>query len=674
MENASEYEGKIEYIPLRVLDQEYYYTDVHVTHKGAGLNDEEKDLFTKKNSFLMVLDRSGSMCGGPWKALVEGAKQVATRIYEQNEFASFLTMFFNHNCVTMPTKDLAEFNTKIDQVQAQSTTDFVSTFKKIQAYCEKSQTQDLTVLFLTDGNDTCNKAETVTSEMNNLKTFLQRKEISSRFFTIGLSKDHDALLLSKIAQAGSDLGNFFFVDYAEDNPTRSYKDVIKECLVKTFDMGIPGKSLNVELSYGGTNKRMYLSPVEDGDKSDVKDAHLSEENPDKLYLGNVILDSLPDGQLELKLTSVDHSIFLEPVEMVEVDTAQKLRTEIGIINQVFFEIIQKVINNPILTPDESKKIYEKITILDDRVTEMINEGFKIRNREIRKAVMQACQGFKEKCHAVIQTLREVVVNKKTIDTAKIAKLNDLAYKAIRSKGLKRKLDERALKNEEHYKNLSKQIEEKIKNFDFDKLAEKHQEVIEAVGDCPLTCLTALEAMQEGDCLGLCLDVARSEAAIADPNQLIVKDVVPTFMSCSAYLDSAAYNLERQTDAHGSFDTRVQGSLATGVGRENVTGILPLFLFNEHWEIAKRTLPSIFGFMCTLDIMGYADDQYYTIPFTVMFKCLEKVQENPSDVNKKMLNLVKETCVQIVKRHEIFANRIVEKLKAFEEAPISRTKD
>jgi hypothetical protein len=119
---------------------------------------------------------------------------------------------------------------------------------------------------------------------------------------------------------------------------------------------------------------------------------------------------------------------------------------------------------------------------------------------------------------------------------------------------------------------------------------------------------------------------------------------------------------------------VQGSLATGVGRENVTGILPLFLFNEHWEIAKRTLPSIFGFMCTLDIMGYADDQYYTIPFTVLFKCLEKVQENPSDVNKKMLNLVKETCVQIVKRHEILANRIVEKLKAFEEAPISRTKD
>mmetsp|Transcript_42754 Transcript_42754/g.50102 ORF Transcript_42754/g.50102 Transcript_42754/m.50102 type:complete len:428 (-) Transcript_42754:341-1624(-) len=146
------------------------------------------------------------------------------------------------------------------------------------------------------------------------------------------------------------------------------------------------------------------------------------------------------------------------------------------------------------------------------------------------------------------------------------------------------------------------------------------------------------------------------------------------MSCSAYLESAAYNLERQSSAHGSFDTRSQGSLATGIGRENVTGLLPLYLFDEHWEIAKRTLPSIFGFMCTLDIMGYANDQFFVIPFTVMFKCLEKVFENPSDVNKKMLDVVKTTCVQIVKRHEKFAEGTLDKLKSFQASPAARTKD
>lgn len=54
----------------------------------------------------------------------------------------------------MPTSNLEEFNNKIDKVSAQSTTDFVQTFKKLVGYCEKHAPQDVTILFLTDGNDT----------------------------------------------------------------------------------------------------------------------------------------------------------------------------------------------------------------------------------------------------------------------------------------------------------------------------------------------------------------------------------------------------------------------------------------------------------------------------------------------------------------------------------------
>jgi hypothetical protein len=43
----------------------------------------------------------------------------------------------------------------------------------------------------------------------------------------------------------------------------------------------------------------------------------------------------------------------------------------------------------------------------------------------------------------------------------------------------------------------------------------------------------------------------------------------------------------------------------GVGRENITAVLPLYLFKEHWLIAKRKSAPVFGFICTLDIMGYA---------------------------------------------------------------------
>lgn len=104
---------------------------------------------------------------------------------------------------------------------------------------------------------------------------------------------------------------------------------------------------------------------------------------------------------------------------------------------------------------------------------------------------------------------------------------------------------------------------------------------------------------------LSLNVGRSEAAIADPSKLVIKDIIPTFMSADSFLDSSTFTMTRNEDAHGGFKVSNEGSLALGLGRENITGVLPLYLFKEHWEIAKRKSGPIFGFICTLDIMGYA---------------------------------------------------------------------
>mmetsp|Transcript_42755 Transcript_42755/g.50107 ORF Transcript_42755/g.50107 Transcript_42755/m.50107 type:complete len:481 (-) Transcript_42755:1748-3190(-) len=480
MESENKTSGEVEYIPLRVLDKEYYVANFKVSQKVDPMTEDEKILFTKKNAFLMILDRSGSMSGGPWKALVEGAKLVAERIYEQREFENFNTLFFNNLCAAMPTESYEDFCNKIDKVTAGSTTNFVATFDKIITYATKEQPEDITVLFLTDGNDTCNSKEAVQTSLDNLKNFLNIKEISSRFYTIGLSSDHDAILLNKIAQAGSDLGNFFFVDYKEDNGTRNYKDTIKDCLVKTFDLGIPGGSLSVEFNYADVSKRVYLTPI-DADPEDAK-----AETDRKLYQGTVVLDALPDGELELKLVGEDHSLFVKPVEATEVDVGTKLKTEISIIGQILFDSVQCVVGSKSLGAAEGKQIYEKLQALDARVSEMIEEGFKIKNRGQRKQLIQSCQAFKDKCFSVIETLRDVVINNQTMDITRIAKLNDLAYKAIRSKGLKKRLDERALKNEEYYKTLDKQIQDMVATFDFAQIAEKHQDIIDTVGDCPLT--------------------------------------------------------------------------------------------------------------------------------------------------------------------------------------------
>jgi len=59
-----------------------------------------------------------------------------------------------------------------------------------------------------------------------------------------------------------------------------------------------------------------------------------------------------------------------------------------------------------------------------------------------------------------------------IPNAQIAKLNDLAYKGVK-RGMQKKLDERSLKNEKYYKNLTKQVKEVSKSLDIAELQKKH---------------------------------------------------------------------------------------------------------------------------------------------------------------------------------------------------------
>lgn len=128
-------------------------------------------------------------------------------------------------------------------------------------------------------------------------------------------------------------------------------------------------------------------------------------------------------------------------------------------------------------------------------------------------------------------------------------------------------------------------------------------------------------MEVGDCFCLALDVGRSEACIADPTRLLIKDIIPTFMSADSFLDSAIFSISKDSSAHGGFNAMSEAKLALGVGRENISAVMPIYLFREHWEIARRKAPPIYGFMCTLDIMGYASSQYFNIPYMVLLKCL-----------------------------------------------------
>ena len=146
------------------------------------------------------------------------------------------------------------------------------------------------------------------------------------------------------------------------------------------------------------------------------------------------------------------------------------------------------------------------------------------------------------------------------------------------------------------------------------------------------------------------------------------------MSLDSFLDSSIFKLKQNQSAAGDFDYNMQGELALGLGRESVSGVLPLFLFQEHWEVVKCKLQPLFGFMCTLDPMGYTMSQLFTIPFLVLIKALDDCAAGQTESNSRVLKYVLNTCVNLVDQNESLKRQIIEQANAFNSNPISRTAD
>ena len=299
---------------------------------------------------------------------------------------------------------------------------------------------------------------------------------------------------------------------------------------------------------------------------------------------------------------------------------------------------------------------------------------KVRDKDVKRTLMDAIVEFKQQVAAVFNVMSQD--SQEHIDNLLIAQLNDAAYKAIRKTGLRKKLDERTIKNEEFFKKLDLQLNAAHKKIDFDKVAAAQEAIMdEKVGVCPMSQCNVLDLMRAKDAMCIGLSVKRSEATIADPTKLVIAKVFPVYMSLDSFLESAIFNLKMNQDAAGNFDiTDEAGKLAVGAGREELTGLLPLFLFPEHWELAKRKAQSLYGFMCTLEPLGYTQSQFFTIPFLVLSKALQQSLAEPSEAMDQVVQLVLETCAQMIGSNNTFKQQTIEALLGFLNNPAGRTAD
>lgn len=250
----------------------------------------------------------------------------------------------------------------------------------------------------------------------------------------------------------------------------------------------------------------------------------------------------------------------------------------------------------------------------------------------------------------------------------------MAYKAIKTKHKQKKLDARVLKFEVKAKKLESLVEYHSGKIEINALTVANKAIIDKIGDCPISCNNVVEALKEGDCFGIALEISRSEATIMDPSKLIVRKIIPTFISTDQFLESSLFKLKSNQDASGGFDWKKSGELALGLGREPISGVFPLYLFDEHWEISKHKLQQIFGFMCTLDPMGFAVQQYFTVPFLVLLTAFRQSLAKDQEYSKWHFALIQQTCTKILANVNELRKTVVNEFIAFSKDPAQRTAD
>jgi hypothetical protein len=109
-------------------------------------------------------------------------------------------------------------------------------------------------------------------------------------------------------------------------------------------------------------------------------------------------------------------------------------------------------------------------------------------------------------------------------------------------------------------------------------------------ECVYTRMSVAELLSAGDCLCVGVRGAGKDAVIANPYMFKVAEVTPTLMSFSGFAESAYFTLKQNREkireyAKTSLDAQTQADeLARGIGGEEISGVVPLYLTPEHWRV------------------------------------------------------------------------------------------
>lgn len=298
--------------------------------------------------------------------------------------------------------------------------------------------------------------------------------------------------------------------------------------------------------------------------------------------------------------------------------------------------------------EDCEQIYEngdqcdKVDFLAYQVNKLIEKGTKTTLHQIQECRNKAQEIFldsgkllrneRKNVRNSLQPIHKMIdefyqlINSGSISHEKLAKLN-VAARDARSSKFTKKIVDRLDKNLEIIENEDKKIQELTEEFRNNPLDSADFKDL----TCMLSCMTVEELLKDGSCMGIGIQAIVREACIVDPTLLKIEGLSTSCFGCGEFLEAAEYSCNKNEISYGSVTNVVVDS-----SRKPVSGVLPLFINEDHWKMAKLYVRRMASHLCCKDpVVGTARTVFYTYLHTYVF-CKNQAGEFYENMSEELL--------------------------------------
>uniref|UniRef100_A0A6B2KX13 VWFA domain-containing protein n=1 Tax=Arcella intermedia TaxID=1963864 RepID=A0A6B2KX13_9EUKA len=601
----------------------------------------------RRKKVIIGFDKSGSMYRS-WKEARTAIVDLISSLNDSPEIEDIITIFYDSKCFTKGSKfsSRKELEDEFSKIRVGGGTNFTYVFGWISSIVENSNS-DIGVIFFSDGQDTSDQSPDkihLSRAFQLLKNSLTRNQIASEVHSLGFTAEHDAVLLGKIATLGTTQGTFQYLP-----TTAEIKPAIE----------------NIVSLIQGEKAVSYLSIEKEGQLHKIP-IFLDKDGKGFLLLKQSDIES---GTISMVLNDLTFPLKAIPLAQ---NNSQEVELEIVYVREKTGQLKDILLGSP--SKEVLTQISAKAKELDDLLDASLKKCFKLMRLERKKCVAEVME-TKKVVFEFSNLLSAAISN--TLTNEKIASFTNLAYKAtITKNNIKKQLANRIGNNAALFDELDNKILGLVKKLNIEELKQRTSFEEKKKYSCILSTKNYVDAIEEGDCMCITLNVRRSQAAIVDPSQLKILSVNQTLMTADSFMESVKFAVERAENpesSHGGFDTNASASILKGLAGETITACLPLYISPEHWSIARLKMKPILGWITTLDVLGYSYPQQTTVPFLVLAKTITDARDG-TEYHQNTYNLILELCSVIYKESTDLKTQLKELYLKYMESPENRTVD